>query len=1014
MQKPTLILLLVALCAIAAGVYLLPGMLAEAEAPVMRWSTADEIDGLAPDAELAVAGDPGADAFERASVEPAAAPMSSDPNEDRVDVLLRGRVVDKYAQPVAAARVWLEFGRNGGGFGRRGNRQRRVPDAVESDSEGRFAFQGQAFRNLRVTLQVQHGRYALGVFDKDLGTVGGEVDLGDLVLRTGGEVRGRVTDLDGNGIPDAELSIEPQGRNQLRWLQGRDDLLPAIHTDRNGYYSYAHLNAEQDANEWALTATAKMHQEGRSEVFAVEEDQVVDVPDIRLGPGYELGGFVRNARGEPIANADVALRGDRPRDGTADAPGGGRRGGGGRNPFGWGREHRTRTDAQGHFFLEHLPGAQMQLDVSAEGYLDFAEEGIDPVRGQVLNVTLQEGLFIAGLVQNPDGSPVTLYAVRTVRLRGLPDPNAPNIDLRELQARIRSGEIDDATRNELRRQMEQVRQTMDRPRGRSGPGSDQGGPGQGGPGQGGPGQRGPGQRGGGRDAARPDSHPDGRFVARGLQEGVYEVSVDSPEHAYYRSAEIELRVGAPAPTLTIALDRGVFVAGVVRNDRGDPVAGASVELRAETDAGGSGGGRRGGRNNGAQDGSAPDFQRMAREFARQMAGAQNTLEARTDEQGLFVIKHAVRGNYRLQASARGLADDTTEPFELITDRSGFELRLGLLGSLVGTVRGMLESEAGQVRAGAVIVGEEGGPGAMFGRGRGRGGNGFRTVDVAADGSYRIDDLTPGNYVVRSWIGSPQQLMRELAPQFFTGGPVADVAVRGGEPTRFDLTLSRPQVGSVTGTVLHNGVAAAGFQVELTRQDDGADAAPPPAGPGGGPGGPGARRMANFGRTFNATVAASGQFAIGDVPAGLYRMRVQSGRRGGVLHEEVVQVLPDAPTERTLVLQTCSLRGTFTRADSGDPKELAGRISLLPGQTVVPDNLNAWLRQNPGFDARVRDGGFAFDALPSGSYLLVVQLRGREVTAQPVVLQGDQELTVAAGAVTANAPNSTGGPNSQGR
>lgn len=1006
MQKPTLILLLAALVAVAAGAFLLPRMLGESEAPVMRWTSADEVEGSSPDAELAVAGDPAIDPFERAAAEPASAAAPLDPTEDRVDVLLRGRVVDKYGQPVAAARVWLEFGR-AGQFGRRGgNRQRRVPDPVESDNEGRFAFQGQAFRSLRVTLQVRHPRHALGVFDKDLGTVAGEVDLGDLVVRSGGEVRGRVTDLDGNGIADAELRIEPQGGNRLRWLQGRDDLLPALRTDRAGFYSFVHLNAEPNTNEWALTATAKMHQEGRSDVFAVEEDQVVEVPDIRLGPGYELSGHVRTIRGEPIANANVALRSSLGSDAEGDAGPGGRRGGG-RNPFGRGREHQTRTDAQGRFFLEHLPGSPMQLDVDAEGYLDFSEDGIDPIRGQALNVTLQEGLYIAGVVQNLDGSPVTRYAVRTVRLRGLPDPNAPNLDFRELQAKLRDGNLDEATRNELRRQMEQLRQTFDRPRGRGGPGADQGGPGQGGPGQRGPGQRGD---------ARLESHPDGRFVARGLQEGVYEVHIESPDHAQYRSTEIELRVAAAAPALTIALDPGVFVAGVVRDEQGEPVAGATVELRAETDAGtAQGPGRRGGRNAAPDaNGGAPDFQRMARDFARQLAGAQNTLEARSDEHGLFVIKHAARGNYRLQASARGFADDTTEPFELLADRSGFELRLGLLGTLVGTVRGMAPSDVGDVRAGALIVGEDGGLGAMFGRGRGRGGNGFRTVDVAADGSYRIDDLTPGNYVVRAWLGSPQQLMRELAPQFLTGGPIPDVAVRGGEQTRFDLLLARPLVGSVTGTVLHNGSAATGFQVELSRQDDGAAPAIPAGGPGG-PGGPGGRRMANFGRTFNATVTSSGQFSITDVPVGLYRLRVQSGRRGGVLHEEIVQVLPDAATERTFSLQTGALRGSFSRADGGDPKELGGRVSLLPGQTTVPDNLNAWLRQNPSFDARVRDGGFVFDALPSGSYLLVVQLRGREVTSQPIVLQGDQDIAVAAGAVTATAPSGTGaGPTSTGR
>jgi hypothetical protein len=373
---------------------------------------------------------------------------------------------------------------------------------------------------------------------------------------------------------------------------------------------------------------------------------------------------------------------------------------------------------------------------------------------------------------------------------------------------------------------------------------------------------------------------------------------------------------------------------------------------------------------------------------------------------LFIVKHVPRGTYRVQASARGFADERTEAFELLADRSGLELRLVPLGSIVGTVSGVSPGELGETRVGAVIVpeGDAGGLGGMFGRGRGR--NGFKTAEVAAVGSYRIEAVEPGNYVVRSWVGSPQQLMRDLAPQVLTGTLLPDIVVRGGAETRYDLALIRPAIGKVVGNVLHNGNPANGFRVELSRQDETGTALPEP----GERGGPGGRRRGNWGRTFNATVNQNGAFSIDEVPEGIYQLRISGARRGGDLHEETVQVLGDVTTERSYSLQTSSLRGTITRDDGGDAKQLGGRISLLPNQTVVPEDLNAWLRQNPSFDARVVDGGFTFESIPPGSYLLVAQIRERERVSQMITVQGDQEIRVAAGTATPAANGPAGGGN----
>ena len=984
MQKQTAILLIGVLFLLGAGGLVVQQTLVESETPVGRWTTADEVEVPAAP-EAAGAPLPEGSELERTAVDPEV----RDGGEQRVAVILRGRVVDKFTQPVAEARVWLDFGR-GGQRGGQQNRQRRVPEPVMTDREGRFAFQGQTFRNLQVTLQILHRTHALGHFEKDIGDVGSEVDLGELVLNQGGELRGRVTDLDGNGVAAAELQLNPENGNQLRFARDRERLLAGATTDANGYFRCVNV----PNGGWSVSAVAKRHTEGRSPTFVVEEELLVEIDDIRLGPGYEITGYVKSVPGQPIAKATVVMRSENrnrnPGGGGRGPEGGGGRGGGGGAGGGpgageGGREHRATTDEQGRFFLEHLPGASMRLETSADGYLDNTLTGIDPTSSPPVLVTLQDGLRIAGAVRDADATPVTMFAVRAIRIRGLPQParSASNFD----DIAPRDGNVDVARRAQQRARAEDLRESMvaEGRRGVRGIGPPDGG------GGGGPGVR---------DLGRPERHAGGTFVLTGLQEGIYEVHVQSPNHARYRSAEVELRLGIAPPDLSIVLDDGVSVAGVVRSEAGDPVAGARVELRSVTADEGTPRRAERGNNNG------PDLQAFGRELRQALAATRFTQEATTGADGLFVIKHAQRGSYRLHAEARNYSPADSETFELQADRSGFELRLGALGSIAGKVRGLAEREFVEARVAAVPIGAApgGGYGALFGRGRGGGpgGNPFQGVTCGPDGTYRIDGLVPGTYAVRAWIGSPQELMRELAPQFLDGSMLADVTVRAAEVATLDVTVTRPQVGTVSGNVMHNGSPASGFQVELTRQDE---SGAPQNGFGGRRPGAGGRAEFFGGRSFQTAVATSGNFSIANVPAGSYRLRVTATRRGGLLHEEAVLVSVNRTTQCLVALQTTNLAGSITRDDGGNAAELIGRVLLLPGLTAVPENLNVWQRENTSFDARIQNGTFKFTALKPGGYLLVLTVRGRERTELPIVVGStDQTVVVPAGKATAATQN----------
>jgi hypothetical protein len=481
--------------------------------------------------------------------------------------------------------------------------------------------------------------------------------------------------------------------------------------------------------------------------------------------------------------------------------------------------------------------------------------------------------------------------------------------------------------------------------------------------------------------------------------------VQATDFARYQSAEVEVRHNMAAPDLVITLDPGIYVGGVVLDDRGDAVVGAEVELRSaslpDATAANQPAGRRGGM----------DFNRMAQSWMRGANGATVSMTARTDRDGLFVIKHVQRGVFQLTTKADGFAADQGEPFQIDNNKSDIEITLQPLGSITGTVSGLLPEDVGEVSVGAVAVSDDGGianMGSIFGGrgGRGGGGGGFKTGKVEADGSYRLEGLNPGNYVVRTWIGSTRQIMQELGPDLFAGNIQPDVTVRGGQEAQWNMVLVRPQVGTVTGNVLHNGNNASGFRVELSKQGDDATQSQGPAGRGG------RGRAGGWGRNLSATVSASGEFSIKDVPAGLYDLQVTPDRRGATLYRQEIQVFAGAPLQLTIAVQTSSLKGTITTTDGVDSKSIGGRVSLVPNQSAAPTTeLATWLRENNAVDGRIREGSFAFDAIPPGSYLLVVQARNRAPTSQPITVAGEASMTIPAGAVVATPPATPGDPGS---
>jgi hypothetical protein len=1003
MRQPIVVVFVVAGMLTALGVLLGPSLFGDG-APVLKWDAKGEVAVAPQSGDVEPEGAESPSGAEREQV-------STDGDVERTAVTLRGRVVDKHKGPVRDAQVWLDFARGGP---RAGGAGRRVVAPVRTDNDGQFAFAGQVFKNLRVTLLVADRLHAAKTFERNLGEVQGVTDVGDLMVDDGGELFGRVTDLDANAVPDAEVKLNPESDNRMRFQRERDSVLPPLKVDNNGFYRFEHVPSGQ----WSVGALAPHHTAGASGIVTSVENTRVDVEDIRLGPGYELAGIVSDVGGKPIEGAEVVARATRAPDpangrngqgANATAPTGPQppnaQGRNGRNGRGFGpggpggnNDHRTRTDAQGQFVLEHLPGAPLEVTIDKEGYLRWQRSDIDAKLGQRLFVTMQDGLKITGTVTDAaTKATVDKFSVEAVRVRGLPKPGETPVDAADLMQRFRNGTLDAESMAAAR---DSMRSSFDGMRGMFGGG--RGG-------------------GGGRSRARIERHPGGRFTASGLQEGVYAVQIGSDDYAQFRSAEVEVRVASAPPDLTIGLVRGVAVRGVVTDKQGAPVGNATVELRlaevatpdtADASAG-SGRGNRG--NRGGRGGSDP-----IRTFIANFGASQ--IDTTTDAKGRFVFAHSNPENYRLVAQKDGYDEARSDPFELSSDRDGFVLKLGALGAIAGHILGATPEQIAEVRVLAMSAGNGNGngggggarfrgPGGQGGQGGGPGG-GMPFGVVQPDGSYRISDLQPGGYAVRAFVGNG---MRSLWSQF--GSDLkADVAVRAGETTAFDVQLMVPQTGTVAGSVTHNGQPAAGFQVTLHRQDDGSNADPNANGgdPQAARGGRGGRGRGNGDQ--QAAVDSSGRFTMHDVPAGIYQLTVTSGRRAGPLHTEAVVVSTGATSEVAISLATCALDGLVTVDDNSNVAELQGMVLLLPGATEIPNNLaNVW-RDGSAFTARVQGGKFTLEMLPPGNYLAVLAPSGREQTSAPVFMTlGERtQLTIAAGKHTEGDANALPGNRRGGR
>ncbi|HYC76291.1 MAG TPA: sigma-70 family RNA polymerase sigma factor, partial [Planctomycetota bacterium] len=337
----------------------------------------------------------------------------------------------------------------------------------------------------------------------------------------------------------------------------------------------------------------------------------------------------------------------------------------------------------------------------------------------------------------------------------------------------------------------------------------------------------------------------GRYVLRGLAEGEAEIEAWSDDRPLAARSGVRVIPGQTTLDVDFALVDGRTLEGVVRDRRGDPVAGARV--RADREA--------------TTFGEAADPDRTAT----------------ADDRGRFVLRGLRDGGYRLVARRQGYlaasasASPGGDPAVLTLDTVG-----GVYGRVVDE-RGepVADFKASVVRADATSFMTFGAAKVVAAPGRAP-----ARVLYGAEAAQALGEA-PGP----GWYYAPEAPFREAsvlvdAPGF-ASNRVDGVRPPSGERVRADVTLKAER--AVTGVVRGpDGAPAAGAMVTVATPEE--DAAPAVAvdgprravrrvavaGAGGGAAGR-ALSPATVGRSYSAVAGPDGTFRVGGLDDGVYRV-----------------------------------------------------------------------------------------------------------------------------------------------
>jgi protocatechuate 3,4-dioxygenase beta subunit len=197
--------------------------------------------------------------------------------------------------------------------------------------------------------------------------------------------------------------------------------------------------------------------------------------------------------------------------------------------------------------------------------------------------------------------------------------------------------------------------------------------------------------------------PDGRFVLRGIEPDS-DIQVDAVKKGYPpgKSGTMHLAAGERKSGIVITIQQGLAVTGRVLDKDGKPLSGVSITSSE------------------SEGGPMAGMRRMVR-----VAGMRDRRDdqVRTASDGTFTV-HLKEGAYDFSFKREGFAVKEVRAVQVNRTSKPLDVTLDPGASVAGKV---LRGGAGVEGVDVMVMGE----------------SGFQTATTMPDGSFRIDDLTPG-------------------------------------------------------------------------------------------------------------------------------------------------------------------------------------------------------------------------------------------------------------------------------
>lgn len=670
-----------------------------------------------------------------------------------------GRVVTDSGDPLEGASVSLSFGI-------RGRSRVEIPsiEAMATDADGRFRLEGIPHGvPLQLTARHDDWRDVTTGFRLALGEV---KDLGDLVAEVGCGVAGVVRTA--AGIPSANTRVrvfpaEEGGADSavsfFRVLSGSLESSRSVETDDDGAFRISGL----EPGRIRLAASSEINPTVVSDPIDLTVGQERRGIVLELPEGRDLEVLVR-AGEAPAAGVSLRVR-----------------------PTGFAADdfldqvmnpHRAETDGDGRALLRGLPKRSRQLEVTHVGYLEQSVT-LDAEQTTV-TVELAKGPIIWGQVTTKhDGQPVTEFKVDVGRsedlsvLRGAEAAAAVSVeDVEGLYAIVGLTEthigytvvseghaharrkLRDLESGPVREDIELVLQVPFAGRVVDGDGEPVAGA-----------RVRIMSRGensvesvllsgfserprAGRPTARRTAQTDneGRFSVVGIEPGETTLTVSHREYVPFGPETMTFVSGEPVDGYEITLQKGGVLRGLVRDAAGEPLSGATVSMRRRRPEGESAARR-------MADGS------MLRSNLRR-----DMKDERTDAEGRYEIVGIPPGDFVVRATQPTVAAGAGSFMTIV----GFGAEEGgepvmFTGDEVVTLDLNIAAPA-RVLGRVTAAGEGVGGVKVEARSKDMARNllGSPSATTEDDGSYVIQDLKPGTYVVTARaVGSPSSISEEI-------------------------------------------------------------------------------------------------------------------------------------------------------------------------------------------------------------------------------------------------------------